>query len=50
MCKRNEMLGSCCMAFGAGLLLSMFFRSDFVLCVIGIAGLVGGLLCCRQRM
>lgn len=49
MCKRNEMLGSCLMAFGAGLILSMFFRSDFVLCLLGAAGLIGGLFCCRNR-
>ncbi len=49
MCKRNEILGSCLMAFGAGLVLSMFFRSDFVLCLLGAAGLCCGLLCCRKR-
>ena len=49
MCKRNEMLGSCLMAFGAGLMVSMFFRSDFVLCLLGMGALVWGLLCCRRR-
>lgn len=49
MCKRNEMLGSCLMALGAGLLLSLFFRSDFILCLLGAAALAGGLFCCRKR-
>ncbi len=49
MCKRNEMLGSCLMALGAGLLLSMFFRSDFILCLLGTLGLLSGLFCCRRR-
>ena len=49
MCKRNEMLGSCLMAFGAGLILSMFFRSEFILCLLGATGLIGGLFCCRNR-
>lgn len=49
MCKRNEMLGSCLMALGAGMLISMFFRSDFILCLLGLAALIGGLFCCRQR-
>ncbi len=48
MCKRNEMLGSCLMALGAGLLLSLFFRSDFILCLFGALGLLCGLLYCRK--
>jgi hypothetical protein len=49
MCRRNEMIGSCLMAFGAGLMVSLFFGSEFFLCLLGIGGLLGGLLCCRQR-
>ncbi len=48
MCKRNEMIGSCLMAFGAGFLLSLLFSSDFALAVLGIGLVVGGLLCCKR--
>ena len=48
MCKKNELVGSCLMAVGAGLLLSLMFSSDFAMAFIGIGLLVGGLFCARK--
>ena len=49
MCKKNEMFGSVIMACGAGLLLSLLFASEFVIVLIGIALLVGGLFFTRRN-
>ncbi len=49
MCRKMELLGSVMMAFGAGLLLSLLFSSEFVLVVLGIALLVAGLCLARRR-
>lgn len=49
MCKKNELLGSALMAFGAGLLLSLLFSSEFVLALIGVGLIVSGLCLARKR-
>lgn len=49
MCKKNELFGSVIMACGGGLLLSLLFASEFVIVLLGIALLVGGLICTRRN-
>lgn len=49
MCKKNELFGSCIMAVGAGILLSLLFTSDFALALVGVGLLVCGLLCARKQ-
>ncbi len=49
MCKKHELLGSCVMACGAGLLLSLLFSSEFAIVILGIALLIGGLFCARKQ-
>ncbi len=49
MCKKNELFGSCIMAVGTGILLSLLFTSDFALALVGVGLLVCGLLCARKQ-
>lgn len=48
MCRKNELLGSVMMAFGAGLLVALLISSDFVLAILGVALLLGGLLVAKK--
>lgn len=48
MCKKNELIGSVLMAFGAGLLVSLLFSSSIVLALIGIALLLCGLCLAKK--
>ncbi|MDR0889639.1 MAG: hypothetical protein LBM28_03205 [Oscillospiraceae bacterium] len=48
MCKQNELLGSVLMACGAGFLLSMLFKSQFLLALLGIGLLAIGLVFSRK--
>lgn len=48
MCRKNELLGSVMMAFGAGLLAALLIASDFVLAILGIVLLLGGLLIAKK--
>lgn len=49
MCKKNELIGSVLMAFGAGLLISLLFSSEFITAILGVAFLVCGLFFSRRR-
>ena len=49
MCRKNELFGSIIMAFGAGILVSLLFASDFVLALIGVGFLICGLCCCKKQ-
>lgn len=49
MCRKNELLGSCLMAVGVGMLLSLMFSSDFAMAFIGITLLVCGLFCAGRH-
>ena len=49
MCRKNELCGSCLMAVGAGMLMSLLFGSDLAMALIGIGLLVGGLCFCKRR-
>ncbi len=49
MCKQNELWGSCLMALGAGMLLSLLFGSDFLTVFLGLGLLFGGLCLCRRH-
>ncbi len=48
MCKKNELFGSCLMAVGVGMLLSLMFSSDFAMALIGIGLVLGGLFFARR--
>jgi len=48
MCRKNELFGSCLMALGVGMLLSLMFSSDFAMAFIGIGLVMCGLFCARK--
>ncbi len=49
MCRKNELFGSCIMALGAGMLMSLLFGSDLAMALLGIGLVLGGLCFCKRR-
>lgn len=49
MCRRNQLLGWCAVALGAGLLIGSVLESELLAICLGIGLILGGLSCMRQK-
>lgn len=49
MCRRNLLIASILIAFGAGLLLSLVVESTLLRLILGGASVVGGVLLLKSR-
>ena len=49
MCRKNELLGSCLMAVGVGMLFALMFSSDFAMAFIGIGLVLCGFFIARKQ-